>query len=179
MMVVSPARSVESMSLHSRNLCEVMKSIGCDTFGQACMGFLAKSLSAEHWALFRFRSGTPLKCVATGSIHHRIAALENVDRFVVRCHSVDPSVQAASKFQSTSTLTKLDINDIEDAQYHHCFELTHVRERVSLFSWIGDDLYQVSAFRGPRMSRFTTGAPDHRSKARNAPGASTRGAASP
>jgi DNA-binding CsgD family transcriptional regulator len=157
MMVVSPARSVESMSLHSRNLCEVMKSIGCDTFGQACMGFLAKSLSAEHWALFRFRSGTPLKCVATGSIHHRIAALENVDRFVVRCHSVDPSVQAASKFQSTSTLTKLDINDIEDAQYHHCFELTHVRERVSLFSWIGDDLYQVSAFRGPRMSRFTTG----------------------
>jgi DNA-binding CsgD family transcriptional regulator len=156
MMVVSPARSAESMSLHRRDLCEVMKSIGCDSFGQACMGFLAKSLSAEHWALFRFRSGTALKCVATGSIHHRIAALENVDRFVVRCHSVDPSVQAASKLQSTSTLTKLDINDIEDAQYHHCFELTHVRERVSLFSWIADDLYQVSAFRGSRMSRFTT-----------------------
>jgi DNA-binding CsgD family transcriptional regulator len=50
----------------------------------------------------------------------------------------------------------LDISDIEDPQYHHCFELTHVRERVSLFSWIGDDLYQLSAFRGPRMSRFTT-----------------------
>jgi hypothetical protein len=135
MMVVSPARSVESVSLHRRDLCEVVKSIGCDSFGHACMGFLAKSLSAEHWALFRFRSGRPLKCVATGSIHHRIAALENIDRFVVRCHSVDPSVQAASKLHCTSTLTKLDISDIEDPQYHHCFELTHVRERVSLFSW--------------------------------------------
>jgi DNA-binding CsgD family transcriptional regulator len=155
MMVVSPARSVDSVSLYRKDLCEVMKSIGCNTFGQACMGFLAKSLHAEHWALFRFRSDAPLKCVATGSIHHRVAALENVDRFVVRCHSVDPSVQAASKLQSAS-LIKLDINDIEDAQYHHCFELTHVRERVSLFSRIGDDLYQVSAFRGPRMSRFTT-----------------------
>jgi DNA-binding CsgD family transcriptional regulator len=156
MLVVSPVHPADSMSLPRRGLCEVMQSIGSDTYGQACMGFLAKSVSAEHWALFRFRSGAPLKCVATGSIHHQVAALENVDRFVGRCYSVDPSVQAVSKLNSTSTLAKLDINDIEDAQYHHCFELTHVRERVSLFSRIGEDFYQLSAFRGPRTKRFTT-----------------------
>ena len=136
-MVVSPVRSDERLSLHRHNLCEVMKSIGREFLWPSLPRFLAKSLSAEHWALFRFRSGSPLKCVATGSIHHRAAALENIDRFVVRCHSVDPSVKAASKLNSTPTLTKLDINDIEDPQYRHCFELTHVRERVSLFSWIG------------------------------------------
>jgi DNA-binding CsgD family transcriptional regulator len=64
-------------------------------------------------------------------------------------------VQAANKLNSAATLTKLDINDIEDLQYRHCFELTQVRERVSLFSRMGGDFYLLSAFRGPRMSRFT------------------------
>ena len=117
--------------------------------------FLEESVNADQWALFRFRSGIPLKCVATASMHHRTAALENTDRYIVRCHSVDPCVRAANKLNSTATLTKLDINDIEDMQYRHCFELTQVRERVSLFSRIGDDFYLLSAFRGPRMSRFT------------------------
>ena len=123
-------------------------------YGQTCLAFLEKSLNADQWALFRFRSGIPLKCVATASMHHRVAALENTDRYIVRCHSVDPCVQAANKLDSMATLTKLDINDIEDTQYRHCFELTQVRERVSLFSRIGDDFYLLSAFRGPRMSRF-------------------------
>jgi DNA-binding CsgD family transcriptional regulator len=155
MIVVSPVHSDERLSLHNHNLCDVVKSIGTDSYGQTCLAFLERSLSAEHWALFRFRSGSPLKCVAAASVHHRAAALENIDRFVVRCHNVDPSVKAASKHNPMATLTKLDINDIEDAQYRHCFELTRVRERVSLFSWIGNDLYQLSAFRGPRVSRFT------------------------
>ena len=64
-------------------------------------------------------------------------------------------MKAASKHNLAPTLTKLDINDIEDPQYRHCFELTRVRERVSLFSWTGNDLYQLSAFRGPQMNRFT------------------------
>ena len=45
-------------------------------------------------------------------------------------------------------------HDIEDPQYRRCFELTHVQERVSLFSWIGLDLYQLSVFRGPRKAYF-------------------------
>ena len=142
-MVVSPVRSDERMNFHSHNLCEVVKSIGTETYGQTCLAFLEKSLNADQWALFRFRSGIPLKCVATASMHHRVAALENTDRYIVRCHSVDPCVQAANKLNSMATLTKLDINDIEDTQYRHCFELTQVRERVSLFSRIGDDFYLV------------------------------------
>ncbi|HWX32948.1 MAG TPA: LuxR C-terminal-related transcriptional regulator [Steroidobacteraceae bacterium] len=155
MMVVSPVRSDERVNLHRHNLCEVMKSIGTGTYGKSCLGFLENSLNVDQWALFRFRSGIPLKCVATASMHHRAAALENTDRYIVRCHSVDPCVQAANKLNSTATLTKLDINDIEDMQYRHCFELTQVRERLSLFSRIGDDFYLLSVFRGPRMSRFT------------------------
>jgi DNA-binding CsgD family transcriptional regulator len=155
MMIVSPARSDERLSLRAHEFCEVVKSVGTETYGKACLALLEKSLNAEHWALFRFRSGSPLKCVATGSVKHEAAAQKNCDRFVVRCHNVDPSVQAVSKRNFAPTLTKLDINDIEDPQYRHCFELTCVRERVSLFSWLGLDLYQLSVFRGPRMARFT------------------------
>jgi DNA-binding CsgD family transcriptional regulator len=155
MMIVSPVRSDEPLSLRAREFCDVVRSVGTETYGKACLALLEKSLNAEHWALFRFRSGSPLKCVATGSVRHEAAALENIDRFVVRCHHVDPSVKAVSKRSFAPTLTMLDISDIEDPQYRHCFELTCVRERVSLFSWMGLDLYQLSAFRGPRMSRFT------------------------
>lgn len=154
MMIVSPVGSDERLSLRAREFCEVVRSVGAETYGKACLSLLEKSLNAEHWALFRFRSGSPLKCVANGSVRYEAAAQENCDRFVVRCHNVDPSVKAASK-RNVPTLTKLDINDIEDPQYRHCFELTSVRERISLFSWMGLDLYQLSAFRGPRMSRFT------------------------
>ena len=58
-MVVSPVRTDERLSLRGHNLCEVIKSIGTESYGQTCLAFLAKSLSAEHWALFRFRSGSP------------------------------------------------------------------------------------------------------------------------
>jgi len=155
MLVVSPVRSDERLSLNTRSLSEVMSSVGTRSYAQSCLALLEKSLNAEHWALFRFRPDSPLKCVATASVHHKTAALENIDRFVVRCHSVDPSVRAASRHMSGATLTKLEIGDIDDPQYRNCFELTRVRERVSLFSWIGSDLYQLSAFRGPHASRFT------------------------
>jgi DNA-binding CsgD family transcriptional regulator len=155
MIVVSPVSSDEHVNLRTQNLCEVVTSIGTDNYGSACFQLLEKVLNAEHWALFRFRSGSPLKCVATGSSHHKVAAKENIDRFVIQCHNADPSVKAASKRNGASTLTKLAIDDIDDPQYRHCFELTHVRERVSLFSWIGGDLYQLSVFRGPRKNPFS------------------------
>ncbi|MGO9698866.1 MAG: helix-turn-helix transcriptional regulator [Xanthobacteraceae bacterium] len=155
MIVVSPMRPEERLDLGTHNLCEVVNSIGTPSYGHACFVLLEKALNAEHWALFRFRSGGPLKCIATGSGHHKVAAQENIDRFVLRCHSVDPSLKLASRRNAPATLTKLAIDDIEDPQYRHCFELTQVRERVSLFSWIGADLYQVSVFRGPRTSSFS------------------------
>jgi len=156
MIVVSPVSFDEDLTLRTHNLCEVVRSIGTNSYGDACFHLLQRVLNAEHWALFRFRSGSPLKCVANGSGHHKVAAKENCDRFVVRCHNADPSIKAATKRNGTSTLTKLAIDDIEDPQYRHCFELTHVRERVSLFSWIGGDLYQLSVFRGPRKKPFSS-----------------------
>ena len=161
MIVVSPVFSNEDLTLRTHNLCEVVRSIGTESYGIVCFQLLEKALNAEHWALFRFRSGSPLKCVATGSGHHKVAAKENCDRFVVRCHGADPSVKAAAKRNGASTLTKLAIDDIEDPQHRHCFELTHVRERVSLFSWVGSDLYQLSVFRGPRKKPFSSGEMNH------------------
>ena len=40
-MVVSPVRSDERVSLHRQNLCDVMKSIGTDSYGKSCLGFNA------------------------------------------------------------------------------------------------------------------------------------------
>lgn len=155
MIVVSPACSDERLSLGTGDACEVVNSIGTQSYGDVCFAMLERALNVEHWALFRFRSGSPLKCVATASKRDKAAARQNCDRFVGRCYSVDPSVKAASTRLSAPTLTKLAIDDIEDPQYRHCFELTHVQERVSLFSWIGRDLYQLSVFRGPRKASFS------------------------
>jgi DNA-binding CsgD family transcriptional regulator len=155
MIVVSPACSDERLNLGTREACEVVNSIGTQSYGDVCYALLERALNAEHWALFRFRSGSPLKCVATASKRDKLAAKQNCDRFVGRCYSVDPSVKVASMRFSAPTLTKMAIDDIEDEQYRRCFELTHVRERVSLFSWLGLDLYQLSIFRGPRQASFS------------------------
>jgi DNA-binding CsgD family transcriptional regulator len=155
MMVVSPVRPDERLSVGTHNLCAVVKSIGTDLYGETCFGLLEKALNAEHWAVFRLRSGDPLKCVATASGRHRAAALENINRFVVRCHSLDPSIRAASERNAGPTLIKVTIDDLEDRQHRHCFRLTQVQERLSFFSWTGTDLYQLSVFRGPRMSSFS------------------------
>jgi len=161
MIVVSPARSDERLNLSTLDACEVVNSVGTESYGDVCFAMLERALNAEHWALFRFRSGSPLKCVATASKRDKAAAKENCDRFVGRCYSVDPSVRVASRRLSAPTLTKMAIDDIEDPQYRHCFELTHVQERVSLFSWIGLDLYQLSVFRGPRKASFSAPEMNH------------------
>ena len=51
------------------------------------------------------------------------AALENIDRFVVRCHRVDPSMIVLKKQRPDNTcVIKIEIGDIRDQQYRHCFE---------------------------------------------------------
>ena len=155
MIVVSAAGSDERLNLGTRDACAVVNSVGTGSYGDVCFAMLERALNAEHWALFRFRSGSPLKCVATASKRDKVAAKENCERFVGHCYSVDPSVKAASTRRSAPTLTKMAIDDIEDPQYRHCFELTNVKERVSLFSWVGLDLYQLSIFRGPRKASFS------------------------
>ena len=80
MMVVSPVRSDERVNLHRHNLCEVMKSIGTGTYGKSCLGFLENSLNVDQWALFRFRSGIPLKCVATATDRPAATCVDVADR---------------------------------------------------------------------------------------------------
>jgi DNA-binding CsgD family transcriptional regulator len=157
MLVVSPVRS-ERLSLHAAILCDVVSSIGTRSYGNACLSLLSKSLNVQHWALFRFPSNSPPNCLAAGNACREAAVQENIDQFVIRCHNVDPSVKAVSKRSFVPTLTTMDISDIEDPQYRHCFEVTRVQERISFFSWIGPDLYQLSAFRvrGSRTSRFSS-----------------------
>ena len=67
MIVVSAAGSDERLNLGTRDACAVVNSVGTGSYGDVCFAMLERALSAEHWALFRFRSGSPLKCVATAS----------------------------------------------------------------------------------------------------------------
>jgi DNA-binding CsgD family transcriptional regulator len=51
---------------------------------------------------------------------------------------------------------KIEIGDIRDRQYRHCFEMTHVQERLSFFSRLGSDLHQLSIYRGARKRPFSS-----------------------
>jgi DNA-binding CsgD family transcriptional regulator len=155
MIVVSPICPDEHLNLPTRNLCEVVTAIGTDAYGGACLRLLTRVLNAEHWVLFRFRPETPPKCLATASGHDQVAAKENIDRFVIRCHNADPSIKAAAQRNGASILTKLATDDIKDRQYRRCFELTQVHERLSLVSWVGGDLYQLSVFRCRNKTAFS------------------------
>lgn len=161
MLVVSPVCYDEHLDLRTHETCAVINSVGTESYGDACFTMLERALDVEHWALFRFHSANSLKCVATGSKHNKAAARENCDRFVGRCYRVDPSVKVASNSPFSSTLTKIAIDDIGDPQYRYCFELTRVQERVSLFSWFGLDLYQLSIFRGQDQTPFSDAEMDH------------------
>jgi DNA-binding CsgD family transcriptional regulator len=98
-----------------------------------------------------------VSCVATASRVHIAAAQENIDRFVVWCHRVHPSfVALKQRLPEQTCVTKIDIGDIQDRQYRHCFELTHVQERLSFFSRLGSDLHQLSIYRGPGRRAFSS-----------------------
>ena len=100
MIVVSPVRSDEHLKLPRHNLCEVMKSIGTDAYGQSCLLFLEQSLNTDQWALFRFRSGVPLKCVATASMHHRAAAcFDHVRNAALREEKSGAHVEVKGRFE--------------------------------------------------------------------------------
>ena len=53
-MVVSPVRSDERVNLHRQNLCEVMRSIGTDSYAKSCLGFLESSLNVVSGRCFAF-----------------------------------------------------------------------------------------------------------------------------
>ena len=91
MIVMSPPRADDRITFRSDSLGDVITAIGTDGYSKACLTLFERALDAEHWALFHYRPNS-VDCMATASRVHMAAALENVDRFVVRCHRVDPSL---------------------------------------------------------------------------------------
>jgi DNA-binding CsgD family transcriptional regulator len=162
MIVISPACPDDRITIRANIMGNVIRSIGTDRYGSACLDLFGQSLDAEHWALFHYRADNSVSCVATASSVHAAAALENIDRFVLRCHRVDPSLialkqQHRDRTSATRTcVTKMNIEDIQDRQYRHCFEATQVQERISFFSRLGDDLHQLCVYRGPRRRGFSS-----------------------
>lgn len=157
MIVIAPARADDRITLRGDSLGEVIKAIGTNSYGRACLELFEESLDADHWALFHYRSNNSVDCVATASRVYMAAALENIDRFVGRCHRVDPSLIVLKKQRPDNTcVIKIEIGDIRDQQYRHCFESTHVQERLSFFSRLGSDLHQLCVYRGPRKQTFSS-----------------------
>jgi DNA-binding CsgD family transcriptional regulator len=156
MIVISPAHSDERITLRADTFGQVLSAIGTDGYGRACFELFEEVLDAEHWALFQYRANRSMSCVATASRAYASAAKENCSKFVARCHNVDPSLIALKRqHPSARCVTKMDIGDIQDRQYRQCFEATRVQERLSFFSRLGPDLYQLSIFRGPSKRTFS------------------------
>jgi DNA-binding CsgD family transcriptional regulator len=156
MIVISPSPANERVPLQSDRATEVMRSIGTERYSKACFELFAQPLEVDHWALFRYSGSNAVHCVATASRSYAVAAKENINRFVGRHYSVDPSLSALKgRPLQTAYVVKMEIDDIRDRQYRHCFGQTHVQERLSYFYGVGSDLYQLSVFRRTGMRPFS------------------------
>lgn len=156
MIVISPAVTNARVPLHSDRASEVMRSIGTERYSMACFEVFEQPLEVDHWALFRYSGSNSVHCVATASRTYAVAAKDNIDRFVGRHYSVDPSLSALKgRSLRSAYVVKMQIDDIRDRQYRYCFGATHVQERLSYFYGVGSDLYQLSVFRSTGMRPFT------------------------
>lgn len=138
---------------------ELIGAIGTESYAATCLGVLDDQFQVDHWALFRYRAESPVRCVASASRIRGDAARENVQRFVQRCHRVDPSLIALREQRSDSAcIAEMQVSDIRDRQYRQCFELTRVRERISFFVHGSQGLHQLSIYRGSRCAPLSAAA---------------------
>jgi len=157
MLVISPACADDRITIRANIMGDVIGSIGTNRYASACLDLFGQSLDAEHWALFHYHADRSVSCIATASRVHAAAALKNIDRFVMHCHRVDPSLIALKQqYQDRACVTKMHIEDIQDRQYRHCFEATEVQERISFYSRIDSELHQLCVYRGPRRRGFSS-----------------------
>ena len=156
MIVISPALGEDRMVLRMRAVSELVSALGTPAFGAACYGVFAQLFDVDHWAVFRYGARDTARCISTASRVLQGAANRNIDAFQNRCFKVDPSLTAFRSQQShTPCLIKMEISDIGDRQYRQCFELTHVRERLSYFAPDGADTLHLSIFRTAASREFT------------------------
>jgi DNA-binding CsgD family transcriptional regulator len=155
MLVLCPVPTNQTITIRSDLIAHVINTIGTERYDRTCLDAIELA-DVEHWVLYRFRRNNSISCIAAHSRQHVAAAKENIGHYQERYHKIDPALLAINKnFQSTC-ITKVDINDIRDVQYRHCFEVTRVHECLSLFSRIGSDIYQVRVFRGGKSNRTFT-----------------------
>ena len=156
MLIVNPARCEDRMVYRTQALADAIGALGTTGFGGACFSVFEQAFDIDHWAIFRYRAASPVRCMATASRNHVAAAGRNVDLFLTRCHRVDPSLRAFREQRAARPcLVKIGISDIGDTQYRHCFETASVRERVSFFLADGGDLLQLCIYRGRAVRTFS------------------------
>ena len=156
MLVISPARASESITLPTENLGRIIDAVGSSSFDGACFELLESLLGADHWALFRYPCNTSITCLATASRKKAEAARDNIDKFLGRHHNVDPTLPILRRQPHRQPcMVNMTISDIKDRHYRRCFEATEVEERLSYFTVTSEDVYQLSIYRGPRRHAFT------------------------
>jgi DNA-binding CsgD family transcriptional regulator len=156
MLVISPARSSERITLHADSFGRIISAVGTECYDEACFELLEQVLGVDHWALFQYPSNTSMSCLATASRSNVAEARANIEKFVGRCHSFDPSLAALKRRRlEQPCMVNIGIDDIEDRQYRQCFEATNVQERLSYFTRAFDSLYQLSIYRGPGRRAFS------------------------
>ena len=120
MIVMSPARADDQITLRSDSLAEVIRTIGTNGYGRACLGLFEQSLDADHWALFHYRASNSVGCVATASRMYAAAAQENINRFVGRCYRVDPSlILLKQQHPESACVIRIEIAPVVAMRQHH------------------------------------------------------------
>jgi DNA-binding CsgD family transcriptional regulator len=159
MIIISPECRSKPILLPGHLLTGMIEAIGTERYARACFDAIYELLDADHWLLYRFSGANCVTCIATHSRMHESAARQNIEAYTKQHYVVDPALIALQRRGTQSDyVAKMAIEDIHNEQYRRCFEQTGVRERLSLFSRAGADLYQVSIFRGLRRQGVTPAA---------------------
>lgn len=139
-----------------RKVGELIAAIGTGRYAVTCLDVLDEHFGVDHWALFRYRADGNVQCVASASRFRAAAAQSNVQQFINRCHRVDPSLIALRQRQpEPACVAEMQVGDIQDRQYRHCFETAGVKERISFFVRPGTELNQLSIYRGARNAALS------------------------
>ena len=144
------------MVIRTDTFAQAVTALGTRSYGRACFRVFEQSFDVDHWALFRYTPSHSVTCIATASRQFEAAAEKNVDLFLHRCYRFDPSLLAfRQQHTGRPCLVKMEISDIHDSQYRHCFEVTNVRERLSFFGSDRADLLQLCIYRAARKRTFS------------------------
>lgn len=156
MLVISPARSSEHITLPVEEFGNIISSVGSAGYDDACLGLLERLLDIDHWMLFQYSGSTSINCIATASRTKAVAVRANIAKFLGRCHSFDPSLPVSRRQpHGQPCMVNVGIADLEDRQHRECFEAAGTEERLSYFIRTSEEIYQLSIFRGPERRAFS------------------------